>query len=398
MDNVVIIEDRSVEKKLSKTAEQLQRKYARQRSAEERILAPKKWYRKLLSGIFTGVVVLAIIFCCLISVSAIVSRVKNTVPTFAGYSVLKVASGSMRDSGFDIGDTVVTKKVKPNTLKAGDIIAFYVYEQDYEQFYSISKHLVEPTEKTASDITLASLFGFQSKDLTQAANAGATLVFHQIVRVFEDESGTRWFKTKGTSNSSEDIWVTSERMVVGTYTDSKLATLIADFLTFVLTKTIYLLCFILVPILLLIFIMSFDLIRVLALSKLELDVVEEKRKLTDEICVKNNVGFNMDTKTKFKVLAQAEPDEQLDYLALLWRGGSAPKNIRKYLIRKNLLISYNYELLSLNRECEKQYREGVSIKNIAKFYDSQKLQIEEKHKNLKHKLKAISKPAESPKS
>lgn len=66
---------------------------------------------------------------------------------------------------------------------------------------------------------------------------------------------------------------------------------------------------------------------------------------------------------------------------------------------KNLYLAHlKGRIGKRKRECEKQYREGVSIKNIAKFYDSQKLQIEKKHKNLKHKLKAISKPAESPKS
>ena len=59
------------------------------------------------------------------------------------------------------------------------------------------------------------------------------------------------------------------------------------------------------------------------IAKLELDCVEEKRKITDDICVKNKVGYQMSNKTKYKILAQATDENRNEYIKLLWKDGTA---------------------------------------------------------------------------
>ena len=125
--------------------------------------------------------------------------------------------------------------------------------------------------------------------------------------------------------------------------------------------------------------------------KLELDCIEEKRKITDPICVKNNIGFNMSKKNKYKILAQAKAKDKLTYISLLWRDGKAPNAIKKYVMRKDLLLRPNRKLLELNRKCEKMFKQGKKSETIARFYLIEKAKIEQEQQALRNRLKLISK-------
>lgn len=124
-------------------------------------------------------------------------------------------------------------------------------------------------------------------------------------------------------------------------------------------------------------------------AKLELDVVEEKRKLTDEICVKNGIGFSMDKKTKYKVLAQADEGEKQTYISLLWKDGTAPTSIKKYYLRKRILLSGMEKLLNLNRECEKRLKDGEKPEKVAKYYLAEKEKITKEQKAKEKRMKNI---------
>lgn len=391
MENIVLIEDDSVEKKIKQTAKKLQKKYSTKRKVNEKILKVRPWWQKLLLGIFDAFLVLLILFASCLSVSVVIAKTNKTVPSFAGLSALTIASGSMVAAGFDIGDMIVTKSVDAHTLNVGDKIAFYVNSNDYNRFYTLKSKLVEEPSKTKTNLSFEGFFGVKPKPITDAAKAGCNLVFHEIVRIYETENGERWFKTKGASNSAEDAWITSEHLVLGVLNASGFARFLASILT-AMTKNIFVLVIIiLIPLFVLSALLIFSTIKSIALAKLELDVVEEKRKLTDEICVKNNVGFNMDKKSKLKVLAQAEPDEKLEYISLLWKDGSAPNSIKKYYIRQQQILKFNKKLLNLNRECEKMLSDGVSADKIAKHYMKQKEQIEKEREEAETRLKEMRK-------
>jgi hypothetical protein len=95
----------------------------------------------------------------------------------------------------------------------------------------------------------------------------------------------------------------------------------------------------------------------------------------------------MDNKTKYKVLAQAEEDEKLQYISLLWPKSLNSNAIKKYVIRKKYLLEPNKKLLLLNRECEKMYQDGKQIKEIAVYYAKQKEMIEKKQKEVEKRMK-----------
>ena len=146
----------------------------------------------------------------------------------------------------------------------------------------------------------------------------------------------------------------------------------------------------LVSVVLLVIIIVVESMKDVQLAKLELDCVEEKRRITDPLCVKYNVGFNMDTKTKYKILAQAEPEEINEYISLLWKDNSAPNTIKKYYARKRLMLAYNKEMLTLNRECQGMFKNGENPNTISKYYIAKKKELQAEHNQKIKRMKSIA--------
>ena len=389
--NVYVVEDKSVENKLKKVAKQLHKKRNKKRNVNEAKLLKDQTIIKKMISITTNVVIgVLIVISCTLCFSTIVGRVYNTPPTFMGFSYMQIQSGSMIKSGFNIGDRIVIRSVETTSLKPGDKIAFYVYKESYSKFHELSRHEVLGFENSVIYKTdMSTVIGLQGKEIKQASADNATLVFHEIVKVYEDGNGERWFKTKGSSNLREDVWNINEKMVVGIYYESVTSKVITEILNFS-TSNVGLVTIVLLPLLLLAVLIAMDTIKTIKIAFLELDVVEEKRKLTDEICVKNHVGYGMDKKSKYKVLAQAKPDEKLHYISLLWEGQTVPASIKKYALRKSIMFRPTEKLLEVNRQCDKMFAEGIDPKTIAKFYIEQKNEIKKEQERYKKLLKQIS--------
>lgn len=387
--NVIIKEDDSVDKLIKKTAKNLQRKYSQKRKINEKFLKKKTPLQKTFSIVGDVLCALIVLIAGIICFSGINSRIQKICPTFAGYSNLTIQSGSMVASGFKIGDTVIVKTVNAKTLKSDDKIAFYVYSNDYNNFNINSCKLINENPKTEYTTSFASFFGMQTKPIATAAKAQSKLVFHHIRSVYEDTQGKRWFKTYGSSNGSDDAWYISEDMVVGIYDNSGTGKIFSKVISVTNSKVGFLI--LLIPVALLAVIIVLESLRDIEKAKLELDCVEEKRKITDPLCVKNNIGFGMDTKTKYKILAQSTPQNRNEYISLLWKEGTAPANIRKYYSRKNILLTYDREMLKLNRECEQMFKDGVNSTKVAKYYHEKKATLEQeriiKAKELLQKTK-----------
>ncbi len=381
--NVIIKEDDSVQKAIKRKARELEEKYSKNRKINEKFLKPRSKLQKIISGIGTGICVVLVTICFLLFCSVVNCKIQKIPTSFAGFSSMTVSSGSMVKSGFKIGDKVIAKSVNTKTLKDNDIIAFYVYRNNYKDFKIEDAVQVDPSTigKVEYATTFAGFFGSQPELRKQAANAKCSIVFHHIRHVYEDDTGKRWFTTYGSSNvdpagEETDVWYVSEDMVLGAYDDSGFGKMAAGILNWCSTP-FGLILILLIPLILLGLSLVYDLARNIQCVKLELDIVEEKRKLTDSICVKNNIGFKMDTKTKYKVLAQAKPNEKMQYISLLWKRGSVPNNIQKYYMRKELMLKPNERLLNVNRECERRYKNGDNMEEVAKYYMEEKRKIKE---------------------
>jgi len=399
---VSIIENDAVSKRIQLTADSLKNKYTKQRKINEsKLMKDKSVFSRIMSSFANFLIVLMIVFSLIICLTTFLSRIKKTVPTFAGYSFMEIVSGSMsKDSitingntysaGHQIGDKIVLRSVDTNTLNVGDKIAFYVYSPSLAEFHNTQSQVVDEVNTTKYHTSFTQFWGFPPKSLQQASAENSKLVFHHIIEIFETSDGTRYFRTQGAANNSPDYWIVKDCYVVGIYDQSNMGKFIGLVLSF-LTSKMGLFVSILIPLSLISLLMLVDGLKFLNLAKLELDCIEEKRKITDPICVKNNIGFNMSKKNKYKILAQAKPKDKLTYISLLWRDGSAPNAIKKYIMRKDLLLRPNRKLLELNRKCEKMFKQGKKPETVAKFYLNEKEQIEKEQQAIKHRLKLISK-------
>ena len=399
--NVLVKEDHSVEEKIKKTALALDKKYSKRRKINERMLRfGSSTAAKVFSVVIDVLLITMCTICCVFGLSSFIFKMNNLPPSFAGYSFMNVISPSMTAAGFNIGDTIVVQKVDTKTLNVGDHIAFYVYTKDYQEFYQLSPEEITDTKEVTPHsyaLSVGQFFGVPSGEIAEAGKAKARLVFHTIVEIYEDQNGMYWFQTKGASNDSNDYWKVSERMVVGVYNDSPGAKFMTGLLE-LLSSNKMILIIIAIPLILMSISFVFKMIKRVQITKLELDCIEEKRKITDDICVKNNIGFNMAKSDKYKILVQAPEEEREHYLSLLWKDGSAPNSIHKYIIRKKFTLKENEKRLALHRQCEKMLAEGKGSEEIAKFYLKEQEKIEKEQLRYKKIFKKMRKDAQERKT
>lgn len=392
VNNVEIInhEDPSVQELINKTAEELHKKYNKQRKINEKFLKKKTPAKKVFSIFLDIICATLLIFGFTVCFSIINTTIHGYMPNFAGYTNLVISSKSMVASGYDVGDVVVVHSVDAKTLNVNDKIAFYVYAPSYVRFKpSEAENVSSVVSKTKFTLRFEQLFGFPNDEVKNAVSAGSKIVFHHIREIYVDANGERWFKTYGSSNGSDDSWWINEDYVVGIQDESVLSKSVIG-LVELATKP-HGIIILAIPVGILIFSLIVSFLKNIQIAKLELDCVEEKRKITDPICVKNNVGYQMGNKTKYKILAQATDENREEYIKLLWKDGKSPNSIKKYYMRKKLFVNTNKELLELNRECEKMFKDGKKPNKIAQYYLTEKQKIEDKNEEIRMRLKLARK-------
>ncbi len=132
----------------------------------------KKWYQKFSNWLIIAICII-LIPILLINIYIIYQSHHNPdkVPSIFGYKPFIVLSGSMETEIYT-GDLIITKIVKPETLKVNDIIAF----KDSEE----------------------------------------TVTTHRIIDIVEDE-GINYFITKGDNNNTQDQNLVEYEDVEGIY-------------------------------------------------------------------------------------------------------------------------------------------------------------------------------------
>lgn len=230
------------------------------------------------------------------------AKKNNEVPSLLGYSVVKILSGSMEASGFNKNDTVLVKKTNALNLIVGDVVAFYNY-------VDINNIAPETVSKTVGTNKTA-----DNKEKIKRSK----IWFHEIVEISFDSDGTKWFKTKGTSNLKEDPYWIRQDYVIGKYAGSN--SFIKEFLSFLAVPNgiIWLL---LIPTGILLFVQLLKFIDVIDTLALESKVKNGIIQLDDARCVKKQIGKGMSKIAKAEVLLDA-PLEKMEIYHLLLYGES----------------------------------------------------------------------------
>ena len=81
-------------------------------------------------------------------------------------------------------------------------------------------------------------------------------------------------------------------------------------------------------------------------------------------------------KSKYKVLAQADDKDKNEYIALLWKDGTVPQNIRTYCLRKKMYLKPVEKLLEINRVCEEKIKKGEDPLLVAEYYIKEKEKLQ----------------------
>ena len=144
--NVIVKNDDSVDKQLKKTAKMLHKKYTKKRKINENMLRKKTPIEMIFSGIFDVLCVVMIVVSLYMCYSNISARMQKTNPTIAGYTNMKVATGSMVASGLNPQDVIMVRAVDPDSLKVGDAIAFYVSSLNSAKFLTSSHTKIDIPE------------------------------------------------------------------------------------------------------------------------------------------------------------------------------------------------------------------------------------------------------------
>ena len=359
--------------KLNRIAKKLEKKYTRVSFASTKHVKSRTKLQSSMFSIGYFLLSCSVLCCAILCFSAFFNAINHTPSTLFGYSTLSISNLAVND--FASNDILTIKNVDPHTLKQGDIIAFYPSEKSNTEFFNVEKseYTLPSDTETKFSSSFLQFIGFHSPAIYSTSQTGAKLTIGQVTNCFKDVQSKLWFKAQGLNSAEIAKLIVDENSIVGIYVTNA-PTLITTLIQFFSSIT-GLVLLILFPIVVIFGIFFQSDIKNIKLNKLEQDVIEQKIKLTDPICVKNEIGYRMPFSFKLKVLSQASQDELARYVSLLWRDGYKPSAVRKYVHKNQTKLSPIRKLCALNNECEARFRSGEDITQIAKYYLSQKNKI-----------------------
>lgn len=340
----------------------------------------RKFYRiisKVIDIVMIPVMVLAI-FCCFVMFNA---KRQNLVPNILGYSLVVPVSPSMVASGFEPGKTVLVRTANPKGLQVGDIIAYYRYTAANRGVnpYSYPVYVAPENESKYADLTFDLLIGNRNVEMQIAGAAQTDIIFHQIVDIRQDNNGTLWFKTKGTSNATADSWWVRGEYIVGVY--DEVPPIIHSLVTFVgsVDGIIYL---VIIPIAIIMFMLALEFIDNWDRYEMEQKLVKGEIYLTDKMCVKKNIGFDMTPKNKLIVLSRASVEDMQLYAKLMWKTKDMPKGLMKHILKQRWSSEEEQKLKETRQKAEIEYLAKKSPEIITEYQNAVKT-----HNELEYKLR-----------
>jgi len=380
----------------------------------EVIKREKTPFEKVVSAIVSLFCAIIVTLCAIVCISTLNCKRQNMVASVAGFSAVTIApTKSMINSGFYDWDIVLVKKVNTKALvgdqyneqgeliRRGDIIAYYRYYDTAKSniCHKMKLYTSEQAKQCSESIslTLNEFFGSQNKTIVKAAQRDSKMVFHHIKEVRQDVDGKLYFRTYGSSNLNEDgrivedgYWI-SEDVIIGKYYEQGSPILLSVFQVFASQAGI--IALICIPMIVLFLMVLLDVFKGLELANMEDKVLKGKLSLTDEVCLVNNIGYNMSKQTKFKVLAQLTPQERIEAVSYLWQSPKDIQHMKKYYIKQKLLMHYDEERLALKNEYASILSDKKANASKIKEYQKKMEDIANREEKTIKQLKEIAKRA-----
>lgn len=301
-----------------------------------------------ICGIIGDILFYPIIIITLICVFAIFAeKDQHKVPSFLGFSMVSISSGSMTKAGFQKDDVVFLKKTNVNSLRAGDIICFYYANSGVSkgsltkiQTYNIGSH------KVTYDFDAETFNELRSKPRTMQLKSidqvskYTDIYFHRIIGIYMADDGTIFYQTEGDTNyytTGPDALLIAESLVVGKYVYTP--EFLRSVFHYVQTST-GMLVVIVLPLGILMLFMLFSIIEQISKINLENKVLRREIRYDDPESIKANIGIDMEPSDKAKFFATSEEEERNGVANFLW--GHLSRNKKEVLKYQNIMNALTY--------------------------------------------------------
>lgn len=299
-------------------------------------------FYKILSDLVTIIMIPAVLLALYACFLMFKSQKDGTAVSMFGYSPVRVLSGSMIASGFEINEVVMIKETNTKSLKVGDIIAFYVYTRDIPSSidpYTYDVYVAPDGISERAPFTFDKFIG-KKNDLQMAAGkAHESIWFHKIVDIRIDDNGDLWIKTWGTSNKDAygapiyDSFWTREDLVVGKYVET--SPFLSACLGFLGSNT-GIVFLVIVPLGILLIVLAIQFIDAYDRYSMEKKIRKDSIKVTDDLSIKKQIGYDLSSETKIMVLNnEKDAIKKQEAINLMWKKGEAPKPIIKYIKKQD---------------------------------------------------------------
>ena len=259
-----------------------------------------------LMGQIAGYIVYPIVLVALISTLLIfILTPKGKVPSFFGFSVVQIKSGSMVEAGFNVADVVFLNQNINGTLQSGDIIAFY---KDFDPADTEIRTALVLLSEWDGVVTNEDLLNGTRIPKTTLEKSGSIVYFHYIEDVYVSPSdGTIFYRTIGSNpNAVADGYIRSD-YVVGKYIVTP--PFLRSLLSFS-TTSLGMILFIVFPLALLVLMECFGLIEQMNIYSFENKVFLRLIPFDSSQIVKYNIGKEMDISRKIYFYATSKEEEK----------------------------------------------------------------------------------------
>ncbi len=275
------------------------------------------------------------------------AKINNEVPSLFGYSAVKILSGSM-EPNYHEGQVVMVKKIDTNTLKIGDVIAFYDYMDPSVDTGDLVDNMGKQTYNL--QINLGEFLGSGATEAQKKVASYSKVILHRIANIStpsnpDDENyGKLFFQTMGDANNNvaDEHWI-MEDYVVGILSSDN--SVVGNFFSFC-TSTVGIIILIIIPCVALTAILVINVIN--EIKKYKEDKLLEQQKIDDKTRKINEVMQN-ESVDKEKVLENSKNKKKEDLV----------KDLENKTKEQNNSLNLNHEKEKLT---EKEIKETLPPK------------------------------------
>ena len=396
----------------------------------------KKSILKIISGIIDIIVYPVILFSLCAGCFMLISKAEKNFTSVAGISFVRVLTNSMStycdevQRSFFSGDVCILKA--KTTYSVGDVIAFYEYVDSVDEnstklnlteceVHSYDKkdkdgNVIEGTRTTkwypVKDENGNVRYNYQLQTLINSKKIGEEfednygntytkqavptertslqeiekkkdirILFHQIVQIEIDQTGTIFYITKGTSNGDATTELVRSDLALGSYIPS--SGWLTNFIGFCSSST-GLILLVIVPVSIMIFFEALSVLGQAGNIVLEKNVLSRKIEFDSIDCKKAKVFEEMVNYNKIYLYDVMSSDYKDDLFECLWGylgNSKSRKNKKLYAVALN--SAQNYDENNLDAYYESWYEIYSSKGQKAKLSQIRKKADKDRYKDVK---------------